>query len=87
MEQAAAGPVDQKYPIIGSDLIKPSETAHPKPRQRARRKINEDDDDAAKRRCVSTACIACRYATFSEPPTHPETLCLKQNTYLERHIG
>ncbi|KAK4494399.1 hypothetical protein PRZ48_014697 [Zasmidium cellare] len=31
-----------------------------KPRQRSRRKHNDGEDDAAKRRCVSTACIACR---------------------------
>lgn len=31
-----------------------------KPRQRSRRKHNDGGDDAAKRRCVSTACIACR---------------------------
>lgn len=29
---------------------------------RSRRKNNEADDDPSKRRCVSTACIACRYA-------------------------
>lgn len=32
-----------------------------KPRIRSRRK-NEDAEDSSKRRCVSTACIACRYA-------------------------
>ena len=35
-----------------------------KPKQRARRKnaaVEREDDDPSKRRCVSTACIACRY--------------------------
>lgn len=31
-----------------------------KPRIRSRRK-NDDAEDSSKRRCVSTACIACRY--------------------------
>lgn len=35
----------------------------PRPKQRARRKnaaVEKEDDDPSKRRCVSTACIACR---------------------------
>lgn len=33
----------------------------PKPKQRSRRKnAVDEDEDSAKRRCVSTACIACR---------------------------
>ena len=33
-----------------------------KPRQRSRRKNTApEDEDSAKRRCVSSACVACRY--------------------------
>ena len=33
-----------------------------KPRQRSRRKNTaQEDEDSAKRRCVSSACVACRY--------------------------
>ena len=41
-----------------------SSTHNPKARQRTRRKHEEPEDDPTKRRCVSTACIACRYAFF-----------------------
>lgn len=33
----------------------------PKPKQRSRRKnTQQEDEDSAKRRCVSSACVACR---------------------------
>lgn len=35
-----------------------------KPKQRSRRKnTQQEDEDSAKRRCVSSACVACRYVS------------------------
>jgi hypothetical protein len=40
-----------------------------KPKQRSRRKhALQEDDDPSKRRCVSTACVACRYVLLT--PRH-----------------
>ena len=63
MEQVGAADADQKYLAYGGSSG--ATTTNTKPRQRSRRKINEAEDDASKRRCVSTACIACRYATVT----------------------
>ena len=36
----------------------------PKPKQRSRKKhALQEEDDPSKRRCVSTACVACRYVS------------------------
>jgi len=44
----------------------------PKPKQRSRKKhASQEDDDPSKRRCVSTACVACRYVSIS--PMHQFT--------------
>ena len=40
-----------------------------KARQRNRRKFNDVEDDPSKRRCVSTACIACRYVNLGDGNT------------------
>lgn len=62
MDQAT-NPTAKTIQIKPEDPSNPSstQTTASKPKQRSRRKYEEVEDDAAKRRCViSTACIACR---------------------------
>ena len=51
-EPSTAGRVDLRVAAQGNGKFKPP---------RSRRKNAEPDEDASKRRCISTACVACRY--------------------------
>lgn len=61
---AQMGADDAKRSISGGDVAVPGASQpSTKPRQRSRKKHPlQEEDDPSKRRCVSTACVACRYA-------------------------
>ena len=56
MEHAGVGQADRDLAFNRKSSGTP-----PKSASRRRSKKDEVDDDPSKRRCVSTACIACRY--------------------------
>ena len=66
MDQAAGASAvqfDVKPLVDGENPAGAPAETNVKAKQRSRRKNTEVEDDPSKRRCVSTACIACRYVT------------------------
>lgn len=60
----AIGALDQAQSADGAKESINAPRAPQKPKQRSRRKNTaQEDEDSAKRRCVSSACVACRYVT------------------------
>lgn len=66
---AQPGVEDAKQSVV--DLAAPAgNQSAVKPKQRSRRKhALQEEDDPSKRRCVSTACVACRYVLSSRTAT------------------
>lgn len=52
--------INRQTPTNGATVHSSVAETSSKSRQRSRRKHHDDADDPSKRRCVSTACIACR---------------------------